>query len=227
MVNDYCKIPYTRSLLLAVHQADIELRVLRLGGVDYKFIQQSNEILELMKTTCSNLTTLQIEFSIRTSENLPTTEDETSVEVPSLWAYLGESTKLADFPAVAPSLKDMTIKFDYYDYEPFCAAELKQVFASTLWPFLESISMVRGTEIVFPLRDLAQNPLESTHFPRHAPKLAIHPQESKADSENNNPGKLRCRIHKSDSLLPTTCVNVEARNPGQGETTRRQMGRCS
>lgn len=49
------------------------------------------------------------------------------------------NTKLADILAVAPNLKDLTIGFDWY--EPYCPAELNQVFESTTWPCLETVAM--------------------------------------------------------------------------------------
>lgn len=133
--GDYCGIPFMRSLLLAVHEAGTKLSILQLGSVDWKFLQQSDEILESMKSTLRHLTTLELAISTGIDES----GNEIGVEIPACRRYLSKNTKLAEFLAAAPNLKDLTVGFDWY--EPYCPAELKQILGSTTWPCLESVAL--------------------------------------------------------------------------------------
>ena len=133
--GDYCGIPFMRSLLLAVHEASIELGILQIDNVDWKFLQQSDEVLERMKTALRHLTTLELVISTGMDEN----GNEIGVEIPTCRRYHSNNTKLAEFLAAAPNLKDLAIGFDWY--EPYCPAELRQVFGSTSGPCLESVAL--------------------------------------------------------------------------------------
>lgn len=133
--GDYCGIPFMRSMLLAVHEAGIELGILQLGSVDWKFLHQSDEVLERMKTALRHLTTLELVISTGMDES----GNEIGVEIPTCRRYLSNNTKLAEFLAAAPNLKHLGIGFDWF--EPYCPAELKQVFGSTTWPCLESVAL--------------------------------------------------------------------------------------
>lgn len=132
--GDYCGIPFMSSLLLAVHEAGIKLSILQLGSVDWKFLQQSDEVLERMKSTLYYLTTLELAISTGMDQS----GNDIGVEIPKCRRYLSKNAKLAEFLAAAPNLKNLTISFDWY--EPFCPAELNQTVGSTTWPCLESIT---------------------------------------------------------------------------------------
>ena len=133
--GDYCGIPIMRSLLLAVHEAGIKLEILQLGTVDWKFLQQSDEILERMKSTLHHLTTLELAISTGMHES----GNGIGVDIPTCRKYLSKSPKLADFLAAAPNLRDLNINFDWN--EPFSPARLNHVFGGTIWPCLESIAL--------------------------------------------------------------------------------------
>ena len=133
--TDYCGIPFMLSLLRAVHEAGIKLVTLQLGDVDWKFLKQSHETLECMKNTLRYLTTLKLAVSTGMDES----GNEIGVEIPICRKYLCNNKRLAEFLAAAPALKDLAITFDWY--EPFCPAELNQIFGDTVWPCLESIAL--------------------------------------------------------------------------------------
>ena len=133
--GDYCGIPFMRSLLLAVQEAAIELGTLQLGSVDWKFLQESDKTLRCMKNALRHLTTLELAITTGMDES----GNEIGVEIPTCREYLRNNTKLAEFLAAAPRLKDLAIGFDWF--EPYCPAELNQIFGSTVWPCLESIAL--------------------------------------------------------------------------------------
>lgn len=131
--GDHCGIPVMRSLLLAVYNAGIELDTLRLGDVNWKFLQQSDETLKRMKYTLCHLTTLHLVIS---TEPLQWPGEE----IPTCRKYLHNDKKLSEFLAAAPKLKDLTIAFDS-GYDLYCPAGLNEIFGDTVWPDLESIAM--------------------------------------------------------------------------------------
>ena len=88
-----------------------------------------------MKTALRHLTTFELVISTGMDES----GNEIGVEIPNCRRYLSKNTKLAEFLAAAPNLKDLAIGFDWF--EPYCPAELKQVFGSTTWPCLESVAL--------------------------------------------------------------------------------------
>ncbi len=133
--GDYCGIPFMRSMLLAVHGAGLELGTLQLGSVDWKFLKQSDRVLERMKTALHGLTTLELAITTGLDES----GNEIGVEIPICRKYVSRNAKLAEFLAAAPNLKDLTIGFDWN--EPSSPAELNQIFGSTTWPCLESIAL--------------------------------------------------------------------------------------
>lgn len=133
--GDYCGIPFMTSLLLAIYDTGIELRSLQLGDVDWKFLQQGDETLQRLKNTLRHLTTLQLAITTGMDES----GNEIGVEIPTCREYLSNDNRLAEFLAAAPKLKDLVISFDWY--EPFCPAELSQVFGGTVWPCLQSIEL--------------------------------------------------------------------------------------
>ena len=124
-------IPFMRSLVLAVHEAGIELDTLRLGHVDWKFLQQTDETLKRMKCTLRHLTTLELAIS--------TSPEDMCAEIPVCRNYLLNNSTLSEFFAAAPKLKDLAITFD--GYKPYCPAALNQIVGDTVWPYLESIAM--------------------------------------------------------------------------------------
>ena len=130
--GNYCGIPHMRSLLLAVYEAGIELDTLRLGDVNWKFLQQSDETLKRMKHTLRHLTTFYLVISTETGLR-------PGEEIPTCRKYLRSNNTLSGFLAAAPKLKDLAIAFDAY--EPYCAAGLNQIVGDTVWPYLESIEM--------------------------------------------------------------------------------------
>lgn len=129
--GDHCGIFFMRSLLLAVHEAGIALVILEIGSVDWKFLQQSDAILERMKSTMHHLTTLELVIS--------TGMDENDVEIPACRKYLSNNNKLAEFLAAAPKLESLRINFDYN--EPFGPAELSHIFGNRSWPCLACITL--------------------------------------------------------------------------------------
>ena len=133
--RDYCGIPFMRSLLLAVHGAGLELGTLKLGSVNWKFVKQSDRVLERMKIALRRLTTLELAITTGLDES----GNEFGVEVTICRKYLSRYAKLAEFLAAAPNLKDLTIGFDWN--EPSSPAELNQIFGSTTWRCLESIAL--------------------------------------------------------------------------------------
>ena len=125
-------VSFMRSLLLAVHETGIELNTLRLGEVNWKFLQQSDEVLKRMRYTLRHLTTLQLAIFART-------EHEYAEIPPTCRNYLRSNSALSEFLAAAPKLKDLAIAFD--GYKPHCPAGLNQIVGDTVWPCLESIAM--------------------------------------------------------------------------------------
>ena len=130
--GDYCGIPFMRSLLLAVYEAGIELDTLRLGDVNWKFLQQSDETLKRIKHTLRHLTTLDLVISTETVYR-------PSEEIPICRNYLRNNNTLSEFLAAAPKLKDLEITFDAY--ESSCPAGLNQIVGDTVWPYLERIAI--------------------------------------------------------------------------------------
>ena len=124
-------IPFMRSLLLAIYEAGIELDTLRLGDVNWKFLQQSDKTLNRMKYTLRHLTTLELAIS--------TITEHMCTEIPTCRNYLCNNNTLSEFFAAAPKLKDLAIAFD--GYKPYCPAELNQIVGDTVWPYLESIAL--------------------------------------------------------------------------------------
>ena len=133
--SDHCSIQCMRSLLLAVHQAGTKLRVLKIDGIDWKFLQQSNETLECMKSTLSHLRS----FGLSISPGYNETETDIGVEIPSCGAYLSESTRLVEFLASAPNLEDLTVGCGCFEHSP--PPELRLIFGNTVWPCLQSIAL--------------------------------------------------------------------------------------
>ena len=130
--GDCCGIPFMRSLLLAVYHAGIELDTLRVGDVNWKFLQQSDDTFKHMKYTLRHLTTLELVINTESGNCV-------GAEIPTCRQYLHNNNKLLEFLAAAPKLKDLSIAFDWYT--PYCPAGLTQIFGETVWPCLESISM--------------------------------------------------------------------------------------
>ena len=155
VMGDYCGgggIPLMRSLLLAVYEAGIELDTLRLVGVNWKFLQQSDETLKRMKCTLRHLTTLELKISTSTVHMC--------AEIPICRNYLRNNNTLSEFFAAAPKLKALAITFD--GHKPYCPAGLNQIVGDTVWPYLESIAM----------DDVDATFSDWNHFfKRHAPTL--------------------------------------------------------
>ena len=133
--GNHCGIPFMRSLLLAVHEAGIELNILELGSVDWRFLSQNEDILGRMKRALNHLTSLELDISTKKGQ----TGNRLGVGIPDCRRYLSQNPKLIEFLAAAPNLKYLRIGFD--SNEPFAPAELSQIFGSTTWPYLESISL--------------------------------------------------------------------------------------
>ena len=125
-------ISFMRSLLLAVYEAGIELDTLRLGAVNWKFLQQSDETLKRIKYTLRYLTTLELAISATTEHTYPEI-------APTYRNYLRNNSALSEFLTAAPKLKVLAITFD--NYRPNCPAGLNQIVGDTVWPYLESIAM--------------------------------------------------------------------------------------
>ena len=99
--GDACGIPFMCSLLFAVYHAGIELRTLQLGDVDWKFLQQGDETLQLLKNTLRHLTTLELAISTGIDES----GNDIGVEIPNCRDFLSDNSKLADSLPRPPNSK--------------------------------------------------------------------------------------------------------------------------
>ena len=133
--EDYCGIPFMRSLLHAIQEADVALNELQISSVDWRFLQQSGDAWVHMKSALRHLTILELEISTAMEDHR---DGDFGVEIPTCRRYLDNNTnKLPDFLAAARNLKHLKISFQWH--EPCCPAELEQVFGNVTWPCLESI----------------------------------------------------------------------------------------
>lgn len=121
-----------RSLMLAVHQAGLELHTLHVGDVNWKFLQPDDDTIEKMKTILNFVHSLALHIS------LGYLEDDIGQEIPECRKFLSNN-KLHHFLRAAPDLSVLDIQFDWN--EPFSPAEFENVVQDFTWSRLRHLQL--------------------------------------------------------------------------------------
>lgn len=117
-------VPQTRSLLLGASRAKLSLDSVRLGIVDWKFLQATDSHFAEMKDVLRNVRYFEIHIDTGADE----VEEQIGLEIPECNEFL-RNCRLWNLIKDSPLLVEHTVAFDWY--EPTCPGELKWVVGDT------------------------------------------------------------------------------------------------
>lgn len=149
-------VPQLRSLLLGSHHAGNRLTKLTIGDVNWRFLQDEADNMNMMKESLRHLRVLNL--------NITTIDDAVEHsglgEMASCRNYLA-SNALHDFIMAAPDLDSLLIGFDFY-MATISATELRHIVRDHRWTNLKRVE--------FGKMDATQADL-ANFFSRHASTL--------------------------------------------------------
>ena len=131
---DPCGVPQMRSLVLAIHEANIQLKSLRIGEVNWRFLALDSTIIDKMKEVLAPLEQFELHISTGYGEE----DDEIGIEIPECRDFL-HNNSLHNFVSAASRVEDLYIGFDWS--EPYSPADFSNIFQSTKWPFLRVLTL--------------------------------------------------------------------------------------
>ena len=126
-------VPQTRSLLLGASRARLSLDSVRLGSVDWKFLQATDSHFAEMKDTLRNVRYFEIHIDTGGDES----EEQNGLEILKCCENLRDY-RLWNLIRDSSLLKELTVAFDWY--QPTCPGELEWVVGDTRWESLTAVN---------------------------------------------------------------------------------------
>lgn len=125
-------VPQMRSLLLGCHQTGRQLTKLIIGDVNWQFLRDEADNINMMKQSLRHLRVLDL--TISTAYDFD--KNEPGPEIPKCREYLTNNA-LCDFVKAAPELESLSIAFNCYTTN--CATELKHIVRDHHWKNLKRV----------------------------------------------------------------------------------------
>lgn len=134
--DEGCGVGQIRSLLLAADAANLKLKTLSVGNVDWRCFmetdKQSVEVMQKMQRALRSLRTLKLYISTSSEDDDYMYFDDLShVMVPECAKYLHENSYLRDFVTATPDLERLDLNFDCND--PYSPASLCDSIGTFTW----------------------------------------------------------------------------------------------